>query len=59
MTGKLIFSALPDKDNDGNVITYTVKEVNVPTHYTADSQEAQFVDGKATITNKRTPETTE
>ena len=56
---KVIFSALPDKDNDGNVITYTVKEVKVPTHYTADSQEAQFVDGKATITNKRTPETTE
>lgn len=56
---KVTFSALPDKDNDGNVITYTVKEVNVPTHYTADSQEAQFVDGKATITNKRTPETTE
>ena len=56
---KVIFSALPDKDNDGNVITYTVKEVKVPTHYTAESQEAQFVDGKATITNKRTPETTE
>ena len=56
---KVTFSALPDKDNDGNVITYTVKEVKVPTHYTADSQEAQFVDGKATITNKRTPETTE
>ena len=56
---KVTFSALPDKDNDGKVITYTVKEVNVPTHYTADSQEAQFVDGKATITNKRTPETTE
>ena len=56
---KVTFSALPDKDNDGNVITYTVKEVKVPTHYTAESQEAQFVDGKATITNKRTPETTE
>ena len=56
---KVTFTALPDKDNDGNVITYTVKEVKVPTHYTADSQEAQFVDGKATITNKRTPETTE
>lgn len=56
---KVTFSALPDKDKDGKVITYTVKEVNVPTHYTADSQEAQFVDGKATITNKRTPETTE
>lgn len=56
---KVTFSALPDKDNDGNVLTYTVKEVKVPTHYTADSQEAQFVDGKATITNKRTPETTE
>ena len=56
---KVTFSALPDKDNDGNVITYTVKEVKVPNHYTAESQEAQFVDGKATITNKRTPETTE
>ena len=56
---KVTFSSLPDKDNDGNVITYTVKEVKVPTHYTAESQEAQFVDGKATITNKRTPETTE
>ncbi len=56
---EVTFSALPDKDNDGNVITYTVKEVKVPTHYTAESQEAQFVDGKATITNKRTPETTE
>ena len=56
---KVTFSALPDKDKDGKVITYTVKEVKVPTHYTTDSQEAQFVDGKATITNKRTPETTE
>ena len=56
---KVTFNNLPDKDKDGKVITYTVKEVNVPTHYTADSQEAQFVDGKATITNKRTPETTE
>ena len=56
---KVTFSALPDKDKDGKAITYTVKEVKVPTHYTTDSQEAQFVDGKATITNKRTPETTE
>lgn len=56
---KVTFSALPDKDKDGKTITYTVKEVKVPTHYTTDSQEAQFVDGKATITNKRTPETTE
>ncbi len=56
---KVTFNNLPDKDKDGKVITYTVKEVNVPTHYTTDSQEAQFVDGKATITNKRTPETTE
>ena len=56
---KVTFNNLPDKDKDGKVIIYTVKEVNVPTHYTADSQEAQFVDGKATITNKRTPETTE
>ena len=56
---KVTFSALPDKDKDGKVLTYTVKEVKVPTHYTTDSQEAQFVDGKATITNKRTPETTE
>lgn len=56
---KVTFSALPDKDKDGKAITYTVKEVKVPTHYTTDSQEAQFVDGKAMITNKRTPETTE
>ena len=56
---KVTFSALPDKDKDGKAITYTVKEVKVPTHYTTDSQEAQFFDGKATITNKRTPETTE
>ena len=56
---KVTFNNLPDKDKDGKVITYTVKEVKVPTHYTTDSQEAQFVDGKATITNKRTPETTE
>ena len=56
---KVTFNNLPDKDKDGKVINYTVKEVKVPTHYTAESQEAQFVDGKATITNKRTPETTE
>ena len=56
---KVTFSNLPDKDSDGNLISYTVKEVKVPTYYTVDKEEAQFVDGKATITNKRTPETTE
>ena len=56
---KVTFSNLPDKDSDGNLISYTVKEVQVPTYYTVDKEEAQFVDGKATITNKRTPETTE
>ena len=56
---KVTFSNLPDKDSNGNVISYTVKEVKVPTYYTVDKEEAQFVDGKATITNKRTPETTE
>lgn len=56
---KVTFSNLPDKDSDGNLISYTVKEVKVPTDYTVDKEEAQFVDGKATITNKRTPETTE
>ena len=56
---KVTFSNLPDKDSNGNLISYTVKEVKVPTDYTVDKEEAQFVDGKATITNKRTPETTE
>ena len=56
---KVTFSNLPDKDSNGNLISYTVKEVKVPTYYTVDKEEAQFVDGKATITNKRTPETTE
>lgn len=56
---KVSFSNLPDKDSNGNLISYTVKEVKVPTYYTVDKEEAQFVDGKATITNKRTPETTE
>ena len=32
--------------------------MKVPTHYTVDTEEASFTDGKATITNKRTPETT-
>ena len=56
---KATFSNLPDKDSNGNLISYTVKEVKVPTYYTVDKEEAQFVDRKATITNKRTPETTE
>ena len=56
---KVTFSNLPDKDSNGNLIRYTVKEVKVPTYYTVVKEEAQFVDGKATITNKRTPETTE
>ena len=56
---KVTFSNLPDKDSNGNLISYTVKEVKVPTYYTVDKEEAEFVDGKATITNKRTPETTE
>lgn len=56
---KVTFSNLPDKDSNGNLISYTVKEVKVPTYYTVDKEKAQFVDGKATITNKRTPETTE
>lgn len=56
---KVTFSNLPDKDSNGNLISYTVKEVKVPTYYTVAKEEAQFVDGKATITNKRTPETTE
>ena len=56
---KVSFSNLPDKDSNGNLISYTAKEVKVPTYYTVDKEEAQFVDGKATITNKRTPETTE
>lgn len=55
---KAHFTNLPDKDSDGKLITYTVKEVKVPTHYTVDTEEASFTDGKATITNKRTPETT-
>ena len=55
---KAHFTNLPDKDSDGKLITYTIKEVKVPTHYTADTEEASFTDGKATITNKRTPETT-
>ena len=56
---KATFSNLSDRDSDGNLYSYTVKEVKVPTYYTVDKEEAQFVDGKATITNKRTPETTE
>ncbi|WP_298615228.1 Cna B-type domain-containing protein [uncultured Streptococcus sp.] len=55
---KAHFTNLPDKGSDGKLITYTVKEVKVPTHYTVDTEEASFTDGKATITNKRTPETT-
>ena len=55
---KAHFTNLPDKDSDGKFNTYTVKEVKVPTHYTVDTEEASFTDGKATITNKRTPETT-
>ena len=55
---KAHFSNLPDKDSNGKLNTYTVKEVKVPTHYTVDTEEASFTDGKATITNKRTPETT-
>ena len=55
---KAHFTNLPDKDSDGKLNTYTVKEVKVPTHYTVDKEEASFTDGKATITNKRTPETT-
>lgn len=55
---KAHFTNLPDKDSDGKLITYTVKEVKVPTHYTVDTEEASFTDGKATITNKRIPETT-
>lgn len=55
---KAHFTNLPDKDSDGKLITYTVKEVKVPTHYTVDTEEASFTDGKATITNKRTPDTT-
>ena len=55
---KAHFTNLPDKDGDGKLITYTIKEVKVPTHYTVDTEEASFTDGKATITNKRTPETT-
>ena len=56
---KATFSNLPDRDSEGNLFIYTVKEVKVPAYYTVDKEEAQFVDGKATITNKRTPETTE
>ena len=56
---KVTFSNLPDKDSAGNLISYSVKEVKVPAYYTVDKEEAEFVDGKATITNKRTPETTE
>lgn len=56
---KVTFSNLPDKDSNGNLISYTVKEVKVPAYYTVDKEEAEFVDGKATLTNKRTPETTE
>ena len=56
---KVTFSNLPDKDSNGNLISYSVKEVKVPAYYTVDKEEAEFVDGKATITNKRTPETTE
>lgn len=55
---KAHFTNLPDKDSNGKLNTYTVKEVKVPTHYTVDIEEASFTDGKATITNKRTPETT-
>lgn len=55
---KAHFTNLPDKDSDGKLNTYTVKEVKVPTHYTVDTEKASFTDGKATITNKRTPETT-
>ena len=55
---KAHFTNLPDKDSNGKLNTYTVKEVKVPTHYTVDTEEASFTDGKATITNKRTPETT-
>lgn len=55
---KAHFTNLPDKDSDGKLNTYTVKEVKVPTHYTVDTEEASFTDGKAIITNKRTPETT-
>ena len=55
---KAHFTNLPDKDSDGKLNTYTVKEVKVPTHYTVDTEEASFTDGKATINNKRTPETT-
>lgn len=56
---KVTFSNLPDKDSNGNLISYSVKEVKVPAYYTVDKEEAEFVDGKATLTNKRTPETTE
>lgn len=56
---KVTFSNLPDKDSNGNLISYSVKEVKVPDYYTVDKEEAEFVDGKATLTNKRTPETTE
>ena len=56
---KVTFSNLPDKDSNGNLISYSVKEVKVPAYYAVDKEEAEFVDGKATITNKRTPETTE
>ena len=56
---KVTFSNLPDKDSNGNRISYSVKEVKVPAYYTVDKEESEFVDGKATITNKRTPETTE
>lgn len=55
---KAHFTNLPDKDSNGKLNTYTIKEVKVPTHYTVDTEEASFTDGKATITNKRTPETT-
>ena len=56
---KVTFSNLPDKDSNGNLISYSVKEVKVPAYYTVDKEEAEFVDGKATLTNKRTPKTTE
>ena len=56
---KATFSNLPDRDSEGNLFSYTVKEVKVPAYYTVDKEKAQFVDGKATLTNKRTPETTE
>ena len=56
---KVTFSNIPDKDSNGNLISYSVKEVKVPDYYTVDKEEAEFVDGKATLTNKRTPETTE